>query len=32
MVPNKRQHNAPAALDSQHVARTCRGSWAPKDL
>ncbi len=26
-VPNKRQHTAPAALDSQQVARLCGGSY-----
>jgi len=25
---NKRQHTAPAALDSQQVARLCGGSYA----
>lgn len=32
MFSHKRQHNASAALDSQQVARSCGGSYVPKDL
>lgn len=29
---NKRQHIAPAALDSQQVARPCGGRYTPMDI
>jgi hypothetical protein len=31
-MANKRQHNAPAALDSQQVARVCGGRYMPRKL